>query len=57
MEKMTAKKEVVMYEHRCGMCGRYWASPEKADTCPACGHWHINFYGSSFLETKDVRAR
>jgi len=49
-ENAIEKQEgVVLFGHHCEMCGRKWRSPEKADICPRCGHWHINLYGSTFL--------
>jgi len=51
------QQEVVMYSHQCEMCGHGWSSEEKANQCPNCGQWHINFYGSSFLGIKPQRTR
>jgi len=47
--------EKVMYEHRCEICDKKWASIKKADMCPCCGHWHINFYGNSFLGNPNLK--
>jgi len=41
--------DLILYGHRCEFCRQRWRSPEKADTCPRCGHWHINLNGSTFL--------
>ena len=40
--------DVLMFKHKCFLCGRRWDSEKKADTCPACGQWHISL--SSFLK-------
>lgn len=47
---MKIEPEILTYRHMCEMCGRPWDSEEKADQCPECGHWHINFFGSSFIQ-------
>jgi len=46
--KVETTQDVIMYRHKCFLCHWHWNSAKKADTCPACGQWHITL--RSFLK-------
>jgi len=49
------KVEVLIYKHACAECGRVWNSVKKIDYCPRCGHAHIWFNGSSFIDEMEIK--